>query len=169
MKWGLKEGISIDADYGMYVFDASIVFVTSHSLLFRLALAILWAVAIAKKDSVCPKDMTNIPIITEGEIKDVPIHHLFGHPWGHYGCQKIQKNIWQIDLLSYCSNIQPKLNELQETFRCHQKWLIVGKISVCEILAEYYSTKPPNSTLLDDSASFDTPAVLKGVQIVEIS
>ena len=75
---------------GMY-FDASIVFVTSHSLLFRLTLAILWAVAIAEKDSVCPKDMTNIPIITEGEIKDVPIHHLFGRPWGHYGCKKSKK------------------------------------------------------------------------------
>ena len=48
MKWGLKGEISIDADswplrhaIGMY-FDAAVVFVTWNSLLFRLALAILW-------------------------------------------------------------------------------------------------------------------------------
>ena len=45
MKWDLKVGISIDADSGpptgMY-FDAVVVFVTSQTLLFRLALAILW-------------------------------------------------------------------------------------------------------------------------------
>ena len=49
MKWGLKGGISIDADsgpeflglLGVY-FDAAVVFVMKSSLLFRLAVAILW-------------------------------------------------------------------------------------------------------------------------------
>jgi hypothetical protein len=37
MKGGLKEGISIEADFGID-FGAAVVFVTSHSLLFRLVL-----------------------------------------------------------------------------------------------------------------------------------
>ena len=47
MKWGLKGGISIDADsgplkyLGMYYFDAVVVYVTNSSLLFRFAVAIL--------------------------------------------------------------------------------------------------------------------------------
>ena len=47
---GLKEGISIDADsgtLGMY-FDAVVVEVKTFLLLFRLALAILWARVIIK-------------------------------------------------------------------------------------------------------------------------
>ena len=47
MKWGLKGGISIDADSGppkhMH-FDAAVVFVKKTSLSFRLALAILCSI-----------------------------------------------------------------------------------------------------------------------------
>ena len=49
MKLGLKGGISIDADSGpeflgllCVYFDAAVVFVMKSSLLFRLAVAILW-------------------------------------------------------------------------------------------------------------------------------
>ena len=43
---------------GMY-FDASIVFVTSHSFLFRLALAILWAVLALPKSARSAQTVEN--------------------------------------------------------------------------------------------------------------
>ena len=50
---------------------------------------------------------------TEEKIKDIPfIAYL--DAMGTLWVSKHPKNIWQIDLLSYCSNIQPKLNKLQK-------------------------------------------------------
>ena len=40
MYWGLKGGLSIDADSGVY-FDAVVVFVMKFETLFKLAMAIL--------------------------------------------------------------------------------------------------------------------------------
>ena len=56
-------------------------------------------------------------------------HGLVVHPQGCLGCQKIHKNILQINLLSYCANIHPILKKLQKTSRSHQKWLIFGRTS----------------------------------------
>ena len=56
-------------------------------------------------------------------------HGLVVRPQGCQWCQKIHKNILQINLLSYCANIQPILKKLQKTSRSHQKWLIFGRTS----------------------------------------
>ena len=56
-------------------------------------------------------------------------HGLVVRPQGSQGCQKIHKNILQINLLSYCANIQPILKKLQKTSRSHQKQLIFGRTS----------------------------------------
>ena len=56
-------------------------------------------------------------------------HGLVVCPQGCQGCQKIHKNILQINLLSYCANIQQILKKLQKTSRIHQKWLIFGRTS----------------------------------------
>ena len=48
-------------------------------------------------------------------------HGLVVRPQGCQGCQKIHKNILQINLLSYCANIQQILKKLQKTSRSHQK------------------------------------------------
>ena len=40
------------------------------------------------------------------------ISPLFGRYQGYNGCQQNHKNILQTNLLSYCSNIHPKLNKL---------------------------------------------------------
>ena len=53
-------------------------------------------------------------------------------------------------------NIEPKLKE-------HQKTSIFGRISVSSILAEYWSTKPSNPSLVDNGASFDTPGIPEGI------
>ena len=46
-------------------------------------------------------------------------HGLVVRPQGCQGCQKIHKNILQINLLSYCANIQPILKKLQKTYKSH--------------------------------------------------
>ena len=56
-------------------------------------------------------------------------HHLLGRPQGPQGCQKLRHYPLNLNLEVWCSNIEPKLNELQKTLRSYQKWLIFGRVS----------------------------------------
>ena len=48
--------------------------------------------------------------------------------------------------------------------------LTFGRISVFfSVLAEYLSTKPPSSSLMNNGVSFDNLVIPGGVQVVEIS
>ena len=61
-------------------------------------------------------------------------HGLVVHPQGCLGCQKIHKNILQMNLLTYCANIQPLLKKLQKTSKSHQKRVIFGRTSqFCQV------------------------------------
>ena len=63
-----------------------------------------------------------LPVITEEDIKNISFIAL-------EDIIKIQKNIWQIDLLSYSSNIQQKSNNL---WICSKDWKKLNVLSIEE-------------------------------------
>ena len=86
-------------------------------------------------------------------------------------CQKIQKNILQINLLSFCATIEPNLSKLQKIIKIEEKiiknlcFLMVFWIlfNLSSILAQ----KTPNANFSVLSCPFATQATLEAVKVVE--
>ena len=124
-------------------FDAVVVFVTSQTLLFRLALAILChslynsinsAIVALKSENFI--DVNSIQVISGFNLNGTKkiarwrcstkisktnlktmISPLLTRPQGCQGCQKIWKTKLKTTLVSWSAKIQPKLNKIQKTFR----------------------------------------------------
>ena len=111
-----------------------------------------------------------IQVIHQGRNHIYSFHHLFGLPQGPRGCQKMHHSPLNLDLEVWCSNIEPKLNELQKNLQKSSKMTdFLQKLLVSSILAEYQHNKLPNSGYLGSAGSFDTHYILGSIQLVEIS
>ena len=72
--------------------------------------------------SILPK-ITKFNILSKywsHSVRLGPYFSLF-HTFTASGCQKVQKNILQMNLLSFCTTIEPKLSELKKTINIEKK------------------------------------------------